>query len=108
MGATVEMDSKFDAKNVWSRIKSPTQDLTLFMAVPTIYSKLTSVYNTMSEDEKAKCARACKQFRLMVSGSAALPAAQFKEWENISGHQLLERFGMKYLIFFCPLPRLYE
>lgn len=30
----------------------------------------------------------------MVSGSAALPEPVMKQWHNISGHTLLERFGM--------------
>ncbi len=30
----------------------------------------------------------------MVSGSAALPAAVFERWKAISGHTLLERYGM--------------
>ena len=37
---------------------------------------------------------ACAQLRLMVSGSAALPVQTLEEWEAISGHVLLERYGM--------------
>lgn len=33
-------------------------------------------------------------FRLMVSGSAALPLPTLQRWEEISGHTLLERYGM--------------
>ena len=33
-------------------------------------------------------------FRLMVSGSAALPISVMEKWEKISGHRLLERYGM--------------
>lgn len=32
--------------------------------------------------------------RLMVSGSAALPEPVMKEWQDITGHTLLERYGM--------------
>ena len=32
--------------------------------------------------------------RLMISGSAALPQPIFKRWEEITGHVLLERYGM--------------
>ncbi|WP_250635699.1 AMP-binding protein [Nostoc piscinale] len=32
--------------------------------------------------------------RLMVSGSAALPVQVLEKWQNISGHFLLERYGM--------------
>ena len=30
----------------------------------------------------------------MVSGSAALPVSVLEEWQEISGHTLLERYGM--------------
>jgi malonyl-CoA/methylmalonyl-CoA synthetase len=32
--------------------------------------------------------------RLMVSGSAALPVSTLRRWKEISGHTLLERYGM--------------
>ena len=32
--------------------------------------------------------------RLMVSGSAALPDPILHQWEEITGHRLLERYGM--------------
>lgn len=32
--------------------------------------------------------------RLMVSGSAALPLPTLQRWEEITGHRLLERYGM--------------
>src|SRR5256885_14587678 len=32
--------------------------------------------------------------RLMVSGSAALPVRTLERWREISGHTLLERYGM--------------
>ena len=35
-----------------------------------------------------------KNIRLMVSGSAALPQPIFDEWKNLTGHTLLERYGM--------------
>ena len=37
---------------------------------------------------------AAGRLRLMVSGSAALPAAVFERWREITGHALLERYGM--------------
>lgn len=32
--------------------------------------------------------------RLMVSGSAALPEPILERWQQITGHVLLERYGM--------------
>jgi malonyl-CoA/methylmalonyl-CoA synthetase len=37
---------------------------------------------------------ACRKMRLMVSGSAALPVSTLEKWKQISGHVLLERYGM--------------
>ncbi|TPX55964.1 hypothetical protein PhCBS80983_g04898 [Powellomyces hirtus] len=91
-GASVEFIT-FDAKKVWNRWIDK-RDLSVFMAVPTIYSKLIQHYETMSSEQKAKAREACSQFRLMVSGSAALPDTIFQKWETISGHRLLERYGM--------------
>jgi len=45
-------------------------------------------------EEKRRVSASMKRFRLMVSGSAALPVSVFEEWEKISGHVLLERYGM--------------
>jgi malonyl-CoA/methylmalonyl-CoA synthetase len=36
----------------------------------------------------------CRRLRLMVSGSAALPVSVLERWREISGHTLLERYGM--------------
>lgn len=99
-GATIEF-LKFNAGNIWQRILSSTTEkdrapLTLFFAVPTIYSRLMNHYETnFPEDEKLKATEACKQFRVMVSGSAPLPSSQKVLFEKISGGQvLLERYGM--------------
>ncbi|KAI9325242.1 putative long chain fatty acid CoA ligase [Zopfochytrium polystomum] len=102
-GATIEMaPEKFDPAWTWKRIlrgsaEPATHGLTLFMAVPTIYAKLSQHYQaTAASDADAARAltAACKQFRLMVSGSAALPTPLFDSWRELSGHALLERYGM--------------
>lgn len=33
-------------------------------------------------------------FRLMVSGSSALPVPVLERWKSLTGHVLLERYGM--------------
>ncbi|KAJ3149519.1 hypothetical protein HDU86_006924 [Geranomyces michiganensis] len=84
----------FHAAHVWERWMSEQRDLTVFMAVPTVYAKLLQHYETMSPAQQGAARDACRQFRLMVSGSAALPDGLFRKWEAVSGHQLLERYGM--------------
>ncbi|MEE8584350.1 MAG: acyl-CoA synthetase [Acidobacteriota bacterium] len=91
-GAVCEFQPGFDAGQVWERLAAG--GITVFMAVPTIYSRLIADWESASADEQAKRSQACRKLRLMVSGSAALPVSAFEKWKQISGHSLLERYGM--------------
>jgi malonyl-CoA/methylmalonyl-CoA synthetase len=91
-GATCRMLPRFDAEVVWDCIAE--NNLTLLMAVPTIYAKLIAAWEKASPDRRASLSRACARFRVMVSGSAALPLSTLQRWKQISGHILLERYGM--------------
>jgi malonyl-CoA/methylmalonyl-CoA synthetase len=91
-GASCEMLPRFDANVVWDRIARG--GLTLFMAVPTIYTKLIASWDAASPERRAVLSLACAKLRLMVSGSAALPVSTLQRWKEISGHTLLERYGM--------------
>jgi malonyl-CoA/methylmalonyl-CoA synthetase len=91
-GATCDMLPKFDADETWRRIAGG--DLTLFMAVPTIYSRLIAAWDAARAEDRAAMAAGCRRVRLMVSGSAALPVGVLERWRAISGHDLLERYGM--------------
>ncbi len=64
------------------------------MAVPTVYVKLISAWEAASPQRRAVLSQACAGLRLMVSGSAALPISTLNRWREISGHTLLERYGM--------------
>ncbi|QSJ14324.1 acyl-CoA synthetase [Nostoc sp. UHCC 0702] len=91
-GAECHMLSKFDAEIVWQRISQG--NLTLFMAVPTIYVKLIAAWSAASSDSQKSMSAGCAKMRLMVSGSAALPVQVLEKWQTISSHFLLERYGM--------------
>ncbi|MFK7843692.1 MAG: AMP-binding protein, partial [Rhodothermales bacterium] len=91
-GATCRMLPGFDAARVWHAFK--TFPLTLFMAVPTIYAKLIQYWDHAPASERVQLSVACQKFRLMVSGSAALPISVLKKWEMVSRQRLLERYGM--------------
>lgn len=91
-GATCEMLPGFEAEVVWARIIKG--NLTLFMAVPTIYVKLIASWKRASLGRRKTMSAACSKMRLMVSGSAPLPVSVIREWKDISGHVLLERYGM--------------
>jgi len=93
-GARCEMLAKFDAEQVWGRIAAG--ELTLFMAVPTIYGKLITAWEAAAPERRRAWSAGCAppRMRLMVSGSAALPVQRLERWREISGHVLLERYGM--------------
>jgi len=91
-GAACEMMPRFDVQAVWDRIASGA--LTVFMAVPTIYLRLISAWEAASAEQRLELSRAASGLRLMVSGSAALPVSTLERWKEITGHTLLERYGM--------------
>ncbi len=91
-GATCEMQPRFDAGEVWERLASG--EITVFMAVPTLYHRLLEHWERQGESERARLSTAAARLRLMVSGSAALPAQVFARWREVTGHALLERYGM--------------
>lgn len=91
-GAACEMLPRFDAAETWDRIADG--QLTLFMAVPTSYRRLIAAWDEAPEERRRAMAEGCRGMRLMVSGSAALPIQTLERWREISGHTLLERYGM--------------
>jgi len=91
-GACCEMLPKFEAKAVWTRFSEGR--ITVFMAVPTIYHRLIQHWEKVDKNTQIAWTTACKLMRLMVSGSAALPVSTLHKWKHISGHTLLERYGM--------------
>jgi malonyl-CoA/methylmalonyl-CoA synthetase len=91
-GACCEFLVRFDAKKVFEVFAK--QQVNLFMAVPTIYFKLISYWKEINQTEQQIISENLKAFRLMVSGSAALPVSVLEEWKKISSHTLLERYGM--------------
>jgi malonyl-CoA/methylmalonyl-CoA synthetase len=82
----------FDAGEVVERLSNG--DLTLYMAVPTIYHRLIAHLDQVTDQERARFREGVASLRLMVSGSAALPVPVLERWRELSGHTLLERYGM--------------
>ncbi len=91
-GATCEFVSSFSASAIYTMFMEGK--INVFMAVPTIYYKLITHWESLLPDEQSRIFRALQKFRLMVCGSAALPISVMQKWETISGHLLLERYGM--------------
>jgi malonyl-CoA/methylmalonyl-CoA synthetase len=91
-GARVEAFPAFDADRVLARVAADAY--TVFMAVPTIYVKLVQRLEHMAPGERQRCCDGFSRMRLMVSGSAALPASVHRQWQDLTGQVLLERYGM--------------
>jgi malonyl-CoA/methylmalonyl-CoA synthetase len=79
-GAAVLLRPGFDVDDVARR----SSEASLFFGVPTMYQRLAS----------AGKARALRSLRLLVSGSAPLPAALCVEIAGEAGQLPLERYGM--------------
>lgn len=61
----------------------------VFMGVPTMYRRiLEHLEHTPGDAETLATAR------LFTAGSAALPRADFEAFERLTGHRILERYGM--------------
>jgi malonyl-CoA/methylmalonyl-CoA synthetase len=91
-GAVIEPFSRFEMNAILDRVRSDAY--TLFMAVPTIYLKLIQALDTASDADRAAIVAGFRKLRLMVSGSAALPASVHERWAELTGQELLERYGM--------------
>jgi malonyl-CoA/methylmalonyl-CoA synthetase len=91
-GAQIEPFPRFDLKAILQRVRADAY--TVFMAVPTIYVKLIEALEAATPDDRQAMVDGFARMRLMVSGSAALPASVHEQWTALTGQKLLERYGM--------------
>jgi malonyl-CoA/methylmalonyl-CoA synthetase len=91
-GAACVLHPSFDPARVWDSFVRDR--LTLFMAVPTQYFRLIQAWEQADSQRREAWSAAARGLRLMVSGSAALPETVLARWREITGHVLLERYGM--------------
>ena len=80
--ATIQMLPRFDA----TRVRALLADVTVFMGVPTFYTRLLD----LPDFDRAACAA----IRLFISGSAPLLPSVFTAFAERTGHRILERYGM--------------
>ena len=67
-------------------VRNALPDATVMMGVPTYYTRLLDNEDFARED--------CSNIRLFISGSAPLSEQTFAEFEQRTGHRILERYGM--------------
>jgi len=91
-GAELRFVEAFDAARVWEAFAAG--EATVFYAVPTIYHQLAEAWEAAGADARRRWTEGAGAMRLLVSGSAALPARLWRRWREITGQPLLERYGM--------------
>jgi malonyl-CoA/methylmalonyl-CoA synthetase len=91
-GAAVEAFESFDMERILDRVGAAAY--TVFMAVPTIYVKIIQKLESAPDEDRGRWVSGFGDMRLMISGSAALPAAIHEKWTDLTGQKLLERYGM--------------
>ncbi|MDN3922498.1 malonate--CoA ligase [Roseateles violae] len=84
--------ARFEPRAVIARLP----EATLFMGVPTLYVRLLGEAGLNRE--------ACRNMRLFISGSAPLLIETFKDWQQRTGHTILERYGMSETIMLTSNP----
>ncbi|KAK7208273.1 hypothetical protein BZA70DRAFT_287587 [Myxozyma melibiosi] len=100
VGATVLFQFPFAAGPVLSLLAHENESdpiITIYTAVPTVYSRLSTLFRTFSPEKQAEVSAAVsKNLKLAMCGSAALPDPLREGWAELSGGhpQLLERYGM--------------
>ena len=89
----LEMLPKFESEATWDRLASG--ELTVFTRRADDLSPADSFVGSGQRRTSSKRDRdGCRTLRLMMSGSAALPRTVLDRWKEITGHVLLERYGM--------------
>jgi acyl-CoA synthetase (AMP-forming)/AMP-acid ligase II len=91
-GMTTLLFEKFDAPGILRAFDGG--GATVFQGVPTMYVRLLE-----AEGQSPESGRALSRGRLFTAGSAALPADDFARFEELTGHRILERYGMSETLF---------
>ena len=91
-GFPVLLSEKFEAGRIVEAFA--TGGATAFMGVPTMYVRLLEHLEAHPESAKA-----LRRARLFTSGSAPLPADDFRAFQEKTGHAILERYGMSETLF---------
>ena len=92
VGASCFVLPRFDAEQTWDHLASGR--LTVFSAVPTLYHRLIQSWEAAGPEVQRIRSERARTLRLMMCGSSALPKQMLERWEQITGHRLLERYGM--------------
>ena len=84
--------NKFDPKTVIASMPRAT----VFMGVPTLYVRMLA--------EPSLTPEVAKNMRLFIAGSAPLLKETFQQWQQKTGHTILERYGMSETVMLTSNP----
>jgi malonyl-CoA/methylmalonyl-CoA synthetase len=84
--------NRFDPAAVVARLP----EATVFMGVPTLYVRMLQ--------EPALTVETCRHMRLFLAGSAPLLPETFDQWRELTGHTILERYGMSETVMLTSNP----
>jgi len=93
LGGSVHHLGRFSTTAMAAELGGPA---TMMFGVPTMYHRLAD-----DAERDPAIARALACARLLVSGSAALPAADHERIERITGQRVVERYGMTETLMNC-------
>jgi malonyl-CoA/methylmalonyl-CoA synthetase len=93
LGGTVHHLGKFSSAAVAEELAGPA---TMMFGVPTMYHRLAE-----DAERDPQIGQAVGKARLLVSGSAALPAVEHERIERLTGQRVVERYGMSETIMNC-------
>ncbi len=92
VGAKVDILGRFEADKVIKKVIN--NNYSVFTAVPTIYFSLIDFLQSPKNKNIDIAKNSFREMRLMMSGSAALAPEIHKKWKELTGQDLLERYGM--------------
>ncbi len=93
VGGTLRLVPRFAPEAICAAMASGG---TMLFAVPTMYHRLAEHAEAVPAD-----ARALGKARLLVSGSAALPVRESERILRLSGHRVVERYGLTETLIDC-------
>ncbi len=85
-GGTLHHLGRFSSAAAAAELAGPA---TMLFGVPTMYHRLIA-----DAEADPEIARALRRARLLVSGSAALPASDHERMRRLTGQRIVERYGM--------------
>jgi malonyl-CoA/methylmalonyl-CoA synthetase len=86
LGGTVHHLGRFDSGAMAAELGGPA---TMMFGVPTMYHRLAA-----DAEKDPEIGRAVGEARVLVSGSAPLPATEHARIEKLTGQRIVERYGM--------------